>query len=331
MRLDGRKRTQTDVQAKELIQRARHITIIGHVAPDGDVIGSMLGLYTALTKADKDCLLVLPDHLPQMLRFLPGVEHIVEKPANLGTTDLIVALDVSDVGRLGDVYTSNVGLFSSVPVLNIDHHSTNSFPATSAIVDVNAAASAELVATLLNELSFPIDTITAQCLLVGLVSDTQCFRTPSTTTRTLEVAVKLMDAGASLDWAVGHLYKSHPLSKLYLWGHALSSMQASGGIVWACVTREILDRCKATSDQTDGLIDMLAAVEETSVAALFKEVPDGRIKVSLRSAGRVDVAQIAAHFQGGGHAGAAGFSLDCSLDEAQELVISYIRRQLASG
>lgn len=324
-------RTTGDVEAKRLILQARHITIVGHLAPDGDVIGSMLGLCSALSWINKECLLVSPDPVPEMFKFLPGVDRIVERPERLAATDLIVVLDASDPHRLGKVYSDNLDLFQSVPILNIDHHSTNSFPATSAIVETTAAASAELVAMLLHELSIPLDRVSALCLLAALVSDTQCFRTPSTTTRTLEIAVKLMDAGAPLAWVVDRLYKTHPISKLSLWGYALNTMQLSGNVVWACVTRDTFAKSGAAIDETDGLVDILAGVKEANVAALFREMPGGTVKVSLRSSGQIDVARLAAHFGGGGHPGAAGFSLDCSIDKARESVIDFINHQLSGN
>ncbi len=321
----------SDVEAKQLIAQARHITIIGHVSPDGDAVGSILGLSAALSRVNKECLLVLPDRVPEIFRFLPGVDNIAEKPARLDATDLIIVLDASDPNRLGTVYSDNLDLFQSVPILNIDHHSTNSFTTTSAIIDPTAAATAELITMLLHELSIPLDTVAAICLLTAVVSDTQCFRTPSTTARSLEIAVRLMEAGASLSWVVDCLYKKQPITKVSLWGQALSTMQLSGKVVWACVTRDAFIKSKASVEETDGLVDVLAGVREATVAALFKEIPGGGIKISLRSSGDVDVAQLAAYFNGGGHAGAAGFFLDCSIEQAQELVVSHINRELSGN
>lgn len=314
--------------AKQLISQAQRITIVGHVSPDGDTLGSMLGLSAALSRIDKDCMLVLPDGVPQMFSFLPGVEEVVEKPERLGPTNLIIVLDVSDPGRIGSVYADNIDLFQSTPILNIDHHMTNSFSSTCAMVDATAASSAELVLALIDDMSIPLDTVTAVCLLTGVVSDTQCFRTPNTTTRSLNAAVRLIDSGAPLPWVVDCLFKSHPIPKLSLWGIALSNIQFSGDVVWTHVTQEAFARSGASLDQSDGLIDMLAGVREARVAALFKEMPEGTIKVSLRSSGHPDVADVASYFGGGGHRGASGFSLDGSIEQAQELVLGYVSQQL---
>ena len=314
-----------------MILKARHVTVAGHISPDGDVIGSMLGLGFALASMGKEYVLVLPDNVPASLKFVPGVEQIVEKPKKLAATDLIVALDTSDPMRLGSVYHDNLDLFQSVPVVNIDHHITNNFVATSVILDSSAAATAEQIVDLLHEMSVPIDPTTALCLLVGIVSDTQCFRTANTTSRTLEIAVSLIERGAPLSWIVDCLYKALPVSKLSLWGNALSDIRLSGGIVWTCITQEALHRCNASGEETEGLVDVLAGVKEAEVAALFKEVPGGSVKVSLRSSGKADVARLASDFKGGGHPRAAGFSLECSLDEAQELVIRSVNRLLAES
>ncbi|MBI2955505.1 MAG: DHH family phosphoesterase [Chloroflexi bacterium] len=323
-------KTTQEVEPKQLILQARHITVVGHVAPDGDVIGSMLGFCSVLSRLNKECVAVLADEVPAMFAFLPGVERIVVKPKKLGPTDLIVVLDVGDPQRIGNLYSDNLDLFRAVPILNIDHHSTNSFATTSAIIDTTAAASAELIVALMHELSVPIDAVSAICLLAAVVSDTQCFRTPSTTTRTLEIATELMSAGASLPWIVDCLYKSQPFAKMALWGHALATIRLSRGVVWACVTRDAIAKSGASIDDTDGLVDVLAVIKEAKVAALFKEAPGGATRISLRSSGRVNVAELASYFGGGGHPGAAGISLECSIDEAQDLVIGHINRQLPS-
>jgi phosphoesterase RecJ-like protein len=184
---------------------------------------------------------------------------------------------------------------------------------------------------LIEKMSIPIDTVPSICLLTGILADTQCFRTPNTTTYSMGTAIRLIDRGAPLSWIVDCLFRTHPVAKLALWGSALSSIQSSGDIVWANVTQDAFVRSGASPDQTDGLIDMLAGVREAKVVALFKELPGDNIKVSLRSSGQPDVAEVATHFGGGGHRGASGFSIDSSIEQAQELVLSFIGRQLRSS
>ena len=319
------------MDAKQLILNASRITVVGHTSPDGDVIGSTLGLAFALEKAGKQCTLVSPDPVPASFAFLPGVDRIAHGPVDLEHADLIIVLDASDTKRLGAVYENNLPLFHAVPVLNIDHHVTNCFSATVVMKDPAAAAAAEQVALLLEEMEFPLDPIVATCLMTGLVSDTQCFRTPSTSARSLAVAARLLQAGAPLAQIVNWLYNTHPLPKLVLWGKVLSGIRLADKIVWGHVDLAMLEESRATSEETDGLIDLLAGVRSAEVAAIFKETPGQMVKVSLRSTGSMDVARLASHFGGGGHVKAAGFSLPGLLPEAETRVLDFLSRTLAEN
>lgn len=320
-----------NLMAKSLIRQARHITIIGHVAPDGDVVGSMLGLGLALGKDGKRCVLVSPDPIPDMFRFLPGIQDIVVAPQRLASTDLIIVLDATDPRRIGSVYEAGGELFRTAPVLVIDHHLNNSFPSACAIIDTGASAVAEQVFSLLNDLGIPLDPAVATCLLTGLVSDTQCFRTTNTTPETLRIASVLVEHGAVLSWIVDWLYKTHRLSKLALWGWVLSNVRKTGRVVWSSVPSRVLKECGARQDEAEGLIDILAGVSQAEVAILFKEMPDHSVKASLRSIGQANVAEIAQHFDGGGHPKAAGFNTKCGLDEIEFSVVRQINEILSAS
>lgn len=320
-----------DVDVRNLIRQARHITIVGHVAPDGDVVGSMLGLGLALTRSGKRCALVSPDPIPDMFRFLPGVRDVHVAPPSLDPTDLIIVLDATDPRRIGSVYEAGSELFRNVPVLAIDHHVRSSFPCTCALIDTSASAVAEQVFELLAHLELPVDPAVATCLLTGLVSDTQCFRTSNTSARSLRTAAALVESGAVLSWIVDWLYRTHPITKLVLWGRVLSSLRRTGRVIWSSVPMSVLDECGAKQDETEGLIDILAGVPQAEVAVLFKEMPDRSVKASLRAIGDVNVAEVARRFDGGGHPKAAGFTTRCSLDEIEFAVVRQINEILSGS
>lgn len=316
-------------EAAGLIREASKTIIVGHTSPDGDVIGSMLGLGKALEKTGKQCRLVLPDELPTLFSFLPGFTSVISSPSHLEATDLIIALDSSDYSRLGSIYTDNTRLFQSIPVLNVDHHVTNQYFGTVNWVDTEAAAVAEQVYLLLQELSLPTDVAIATCLLTGIVADTRCFRTQSTRPRTMEIATELMRTGASLSQIVDWVYNTKKLSTLQLWVKVLSTLESSGGMVWAEVTQKMFDEVGARAEETEDLVSLIGGVREAKVALLFKENGDGAVKVSLRSNGDIDVAEAAANFGGGGHPRAAGCTVHGTLAEAKEVVLSFLRRYMA--
>ncbi|MCL4458698.1 MAG: bifunctional oligoribonuclease/PAP phosphatase NrnA [Chloroflexi bacterium] len=319
------------MNAGELIRDSNHITVVCHVSPDGDAIGTMLAFGFALAKLNKQCLLISPDPIPQALKFLPDIEKVSSLARKLPLTDLIITLEVGELTRLGAVYTENQGLFQAVPILNIDHHVTNGFFGTVNLVDPNAAALAEQAFLLFHDLNVAIDLPIATCLLTAVVTDTQCFRTPNTSVTTLKVAIILMETGASLSWIVKQVYKTFPLSTLHLWGIVLNKVQWQGKIVWASVPLGAMRKSGATSDQIEGLVDLLAAVENSSVAILFRETESGTVRVSLRSSDDLDVSEVAAHFNGGGHKRAAGFSQHGRLIEIQQSVIAYVDGLLSRG
>lgn len=319
------------IEALGLVQEAKKTTIIGHLSPDGDAVGSMLGLGQALEQAGKQCQLVLPDQVPTMFSFLPGFNNVVCSPDHLEDTDLIIALDSSDHSRFGAVYTSNSQLFQSTPLLNIDHHVTNQNYGTVNWVDPEAAAVAEMVFSLVQGLEVALDASIATCLLTGIVSDTRCFRTPSTKPRTMAIATQLMQAGASLSQIADWLYNTKKLSTLQLWVKVLSTLESSRGMVWAEVTQAMFNDVGALTEETDDLVSLIGGVREARLALLFRENGTGTIKVSMRSNSDVNAAEVAAHFGGGGHPRAAGCTLEGTLAEAKEAMLSYLRRYLAGN
>jgi len=310
----------------ELLRGTKRAYIMAHQAPDGDAIGSALALGRALEKMGRQATLACEDPLPSMLAFLPGGERFEAREP--GDEDLAIALDASDLGRFGSLGERVAQ--SGLPLLNIDHHVTNRFFGTVNLVKRDAAATAEIIYDLLPDLRIPLDPLLATCLLTGLVTDTQGFRTANTTVRTLEIATQLMKAGASLNEITERVFRGWDLSTLRLWGAIIESLRLDGRMVWATETRAMRSRYRASADRGDGVVNLLASVDQADMAIIFREREDGLIEVSLRSRPEVDVSSIAQYFGGGGHPQAAGCSLEGKLEEVMKEVLAKAKERLPS-
>lgn len=316
---------------KTLIMGARRPLILSHYQPDGDAVGSVLGLGHALRAAGQAPVMALPDPVPLDLAFLPGSDEVLSSLVGLPTDiDLIIVLDCGSLDRLKQLYTEHLGLYARLPIANIDHHLSNVGFGTANLVDTSwAAVSEELYFLITEELGLPLTPEAVSCLLAGVITDTQSFRTPSTTGRTLRAASGLVEAGAELPRVAAALHRTASPSSLRLWGQALNTVQSSDGVVWASVSQSMLVTCSSTPAEADGLIDLLCMVRSASVVLLFREEGDGSVRVSLRCLDDgLNVADVAARFGGGGHRRAAGCHLSSGLLDAQSQVIGHISRVL---
>ncbi|MCL4534151.1 MAG: DHHA1 domain-containing protein [Bacteroidetes bacterium] len=309
---------------------ARRPLLLSHCQPDGDAVGSILGLGHALRAAGQCPISALPEPVPESLAFLPGATDIRSSLVGLPDgVDLIFVLDCGRLDRLKQLYDEHQGLFARLPVINIDHHLGNPSFGTANLVDTSWAAVAEELYFLITDLGLPLIAPAASCLLAGIITDTQSFRTPNTTSRTLQAAAGLVEAGAPLAEVTSALHRTASPSSLRLWGLALSTLQSRDGLLWASVSQSMLVTCSATSVEADGLIDLLCMVRDTAGVLLFREEGNGTVRVSLRSLDdRLNVAEIAARFGGGGHARAAGCHVNAGLLEAQAQVLGYTMRAL---
>jgi len=307
-------------KVEALLQQAQRPLVMAHSAPDGDAIGSLLGLGWALRAVGKWPTLACADPVPENLAFLPGSGEIVRQ--SRGDEDLIVTLDSADLERLGSLYDE--ARFQSLPVLNIDHHITNVGFGCARLIDPGAASTAQLVHALLRQLGWPIAPWTATCLLTGLITDTRSFSTSNTDAEALRTAVALVEAGAPLAEINAELNRNLSLGALALWGQVLSNLQTQAGIVWAEVSYELQRRCglgDPCANGTSGLVSFLASAREAQIAALLTEKADGSVEVSLRSVPGIDVSAVALALGGGGHRQAAGCALPGPLAAAREALL----------
>jgi phosphoesterase RecJ-like protein len=301
------------------IRDAQRVMAITHVSPDGDAIGSLLGLGSALRWLGKEHTLACADPVPGRFTYLPGSEAIVTGPQ--GEYDLVISLDCADLERLGAAYDESlVGL----PLINVDHHVTNTHFGTVNWVDTGVASAAEMVLALLEALDVPLDSDMALCLLNGIVTDTRGFRIPNTPLRTMRAVLKLMEAGAQLPKITDHVFNQRPFSDICLWAKALSGVQLDGRILWSQITRTMRRECAFSAKGDAGIVNFLSTTAEADVAIVFIEEDDGRIKVEMRSVPGVDVSAVAKSLDGGGHPQAAGCTLDGNLNEAREKVLAAV-------
>lgn len=304
---------------------ARSVLIVSHVAPDGDAIGSLLGLYALLRAQGYQATPANQDGVPRFLRFLPGWEDVVTEAH--GDFDLVVALDSSDLPRLGSAFDRR--RYAHLPLINIDHHVTNLGYGTVNAVDPTAASTCELVYRLALAMGWRIGPQAAQCLLTGIVTDTQGFRTANVTAALLGMAQRLMEAGASLPLITENAFGRSSLASICLWGRALANVQLEDRIIWTAIPLDARAQCYGVEQSDTGLASFLVAAEEADVSVVLTERKDGKVDVGMRAKPPFDVAQVALRLGGGGHPRAAGCTLAVNLAEAQQQVLAALKPALA--
>ena len=307
-----------EVACKRL-QVAQRILVVSHVRPDGDAIGSLIGMGLSLQTAGKEVQMVLADGVPASFRHLSGSEQVRNQAE--GSFDLIAVLDCSDLKRVGSALNG-----FSVPDLNVDHHPTNLNFARINLVEEEAVATAEMLARYLPAFGFPITEQVASALLFGVITDTLGFRTNNMTPNALRVAADLMEAGGDLP----ALYYKGLLRRTYeaaqYWGAGLSGLQREGRMVWTTLTMADRRAVGYPGREDADLINVLASLEDVDVVIVFIEQPGDRIKVSWRSQPGFDVSQVALQFGGGGHKAASGAEIEGSLEEVQAQVLESTRQ-----
>lgn len=300
------------------------IIILSHVDPDGDAIGSCLGLQRALRALGQEATTYM--RVPRYLRFVPQPGEIGEQLDSWPAGALLVVLDVdnNDHARVeGADLTGYQG-----EVINVDHHGTNLRRADYSLVDPTQAATAQMVMHLIEALGVAWTPEIANPILLGINTDTGSFRFSNTTPEVLRAAADLVEAGASLPWMNEHLAQQPPSYFTLLEGVLSSMAYLYGGlVVTAHVTQAMLDRAGATWDDVENYVSVIRSAEGTELAALFKDYGD-RVKLSLRSRGRVSAQNVAVACGGGGHVAAAGATMPMDFASAQALFEAEAGREL---
>ncbi|HUT16340.1 MAG TPA: DHH family phosphoesterase [Anaerolineae bacterium] len=305
------------------LEAAHSVYVVCHIIPDGDAIGSLLGLGWALRQLGKRCTMACADPVPPRFDFLAGTQEVVSDPP--GDEEIIVAVDSSDTERLGSLYDALV--FQSRPVINIDHHVTNiRFGTVNCVQPLPSTA--EIIFSLTQELGVALDKRIAAPLLTGLVADTRCFRTGNVTSQQLHTAIALMDAGASMVEITENVFSRKPVAAICLWGRALINVRTRGRIMWTEIDQDAQRECAASPDSGTGLVSFLASTQGVDIALVFRETPDGDIEVSMRAGPGWDVSGAALRLGGGGHPRAAGCTLPGDMSAARERALLEIQTVL---
>ena len=322
---------------RRVVDGARTLVLVSHVHPDGDAIGSELGLARFLVARGKSVRIVNQDPAPEMLDFLErdGLEPEAYDPAVhdpiLASVDRIVLVDNSAPDRLGRM--ERVMLASALRTLCIDHHPTRGAPWADNIVDEDASSTTAVIYELFEGCGYEPPRAAALALYVGLATDTGFFRFNSTSARAHEIAASLLRLGVDPASTFQRLHERNGEAYLRLLGHALTRLRVDGRgcIASVAIPRALLASLGADAVDPTDILNVLLTLDGVRVAALFRELGDGRVKVSLRSKGALDVHRLASEFGGGGHRNASGIVLTAELDPAVGLVVGRTEALLAAG
>lgn len=294
-------------KARELINEAKTIYVVSHTNPDGDAIGSSFAIYFALKNMGKDVNVLMPKYGTRF-DFLEYVT-LAKKQVEVPEYDLLICTDSSDLDRLN---ISPEDFYKAKKVIVIDHHVTKPMDADVQVVDTEAPATAEIVYDLLMSQNIAIDKNIAQCIYLGLLTDTGSFNYQRTTGKTMRIAAEMLDKGIDFALICKKMNDTIKESKLQLITLAINNMEKymDGKIRYTQVEKEDLDRLEVELEDADGVTNYLRMIEGTKVSIYVRGVGNGEYKVSMRSDGYVDISGICIGFGGGGHVRAAGFSIN---------------------
>jgi bifunctional oligoribonuclease and PAP phosphatase NrnA len=312
-----------------LLRGARRVAVGTHLNPDGDAVGSALAFSHWLDKLGVEHDVYCHNEAPGYLGFLAGVDRI-QTVRDRDDHDVGVALDLDALDRLGRHREAFEGLPQLVV---IDHHVPHESPGNLRIVDVAAPATAGILTDLWADALPGVDRQIAQCLLVGLVTDTGSFRFPNTTAHALHQAAWLVERGADVAEIADFVYLNKDDEAVRLLGIALNRVKtASGGrLAWATLPLSAFQEAGAREEHNEGIVNEILSMRSVLVAAVLRESAPGRIKGSLRSKGDIDVSSVAKAMGGGGHRNAAGLSLETTMEKAERLVVGALKACLASS
>ncbi len=316
-------------QIGEVLRSHQSFILLSHVRPDGDAIGSQLALGFSLLAMGKSVRFVNEDGLPENLAFLPGSERIESPPAEPLDVEVAIALDTATKPRLGD---AALHAASKAKIwLNIDHHVSNPKYGDLNLIDSTSPATGQILYDLITALDLPLPAETRDAIYVAVSTDTGSFQYPSTTARTYDMAADLTRRGLDVGTINSQTYDEQPFRKLELMRALLNTLELTpDGLVahWEMRDQTRIDLALRPED-SEGLIDIIRAIRGVQLALFFEELPDGKIRVSMRSKDRAyDVCKIATQFGGGGHALAAGIRMPGPLEDAKARVLDAVRRRI---
>lgn len=319
----GRSRPVEDALQQILgeIERRERFVLTSHARPDGDAVGSVLACCQILLQMGKQADVIMHGGVPHIYQPLPFADRVISAQTVNGNYEAAILLECDSLQR-----TSLAGLEKKF-LINIDHHLSGRPFADVNWIDPSACATAELVYRLARAADVEITPEIATCLYTAVLTDTGSFCYVGTNAHTFSLAQDLVAAGADPARIAQAVYFSSPTAKMRLLGAALSGLHRDGDLTWMAVNRQQMERCGAIDEDCEGLVNYALGIEGVEVAIFFRELADGRWRVSLRSKGLIDVSQIGAYFGGGGHRCASGCSVEGPVSVAAERVLAQMRLQ----
>lgn len=312
----------------DAIKASKTILVVTHLRPDGDAMGSMLGLGNALLQMGKEVTMAVDLGTPEFFSWMPGADKVVAELTS-GSWDLMISTDASDEERSGDA--GIYGRANSQTVVNIDHHRTNTYFGDIHLVDPDAASASQIVFKLWDKMDIAWNPEIAQCLITGLVTDTLGFRTNSTTPVELEIAQQLMGYGASLTESTYRTLGVMSSQELLLWKTVIPTIEIHGEVAEASIRREDLDAVGLDYLDTGNIVGLLRKVDTVRIALVMREDPGGIVKVSLRSDPGYDVSEVAFSLGGGGHKQASGADFKGTVEECRATILPLLQDAAMKG
>lgn len=306
-----------------VIREGERFLVCSHSRPDGDAVGSVLAMGMLLEQLGKHADLVTADRVPAVYRSLPWADQLQTALRVRGPYDAAILLECDSAER-----TRLRGL-EEFPIVNIDHHASGRMWGQVNWIDRDAASVGQLVHRLVKAAGGTVTREMAICLYTTLLTDTGGFLFGTLRASTFALAQELVEAGANPIKIAQDTYFTTPASKLLLLGTALTNLHREGRLSWLWITQKDLIRTCAAEEDCEGIVNYALSVAGVEASVFLRELPEGRIRVSLRSKGRVNVAAIAEELGGGGHENAAGCTLDGPLDRALAQILGYLRPQVA--
>lgn len=309
------------------IRKSNKIGVTFHLSPDGDALGSSLALMQSLKKLGKDCYIISKEKIPEVYNFLPYADEINMSIGEvLDETDCVIVLDCGNLERIaGDLKLKS----KHYVLINMDHHLSNDLYGDLNFVDTNAAAVGEIIYQIIRLMGIVMDKDMATCMYTSLVTDTGGFKYSNTTSVTHTIAGDLINIGIDFSDIHRIIFENKKYERVKLYAKAIDTINLmfDNKLCVMEVTKKMLNEVGVEPSDTSDIVSIGMGIDVVEVCALLKE-SDGGIKVSLRSKKDLDVRKIAESFGGGGHTKAAGLFLKTSLDEAKNIIIKAVEKEL---
>lgn len=314
----------------ELLKTQDRFVVVTHVNPDGDAVGSQMGMYLALREMGKKAWPLTNRQVPELYHFLPGIPDLITDPNRVDSPNWIIAVDVAEKYRIaGDIS----GFQDTARLINIDHHPTNPAFGDVNFIDPQATSTAEVVHRLLKEAGYKISADVGKCLYTGLITDTGGFRFAGVNSRTLEIAAEMLGPGLDSYEITRYLYEEFPLARLHLERLMLERAEIllDARLLVSTLRKADFDSLGAELSIAENLVNRLREFQGILAAVLITEMEDGLIRVSFRSKGNLDVSKIAQSLGGGGHHSAAGLKSKLPLTELKSRIIEGVKDALTEN